>query len=234
MSGTIFQDKKYDELDWISQAVEPIESPLNEHLTKIPNEIELDFRLITRFGSDSWNGINFNSLYVIENILNWAGSNGVSTAPLTSCFDIEIIGAPILDFSAKEVVGGKILLKRVKESIDQDALKEILRSSFYSALDIRVRDEEIGRFNEMADLIGCNEAVRSRSPHKKRSLLMRHLLETLVHDTWRIRSHTLAVKVALWISSYINNGDLAALSNFCKFKVMTHNGNAIYSVKETV
>ena len=41
----VFDDKKFEELDWISQATEPIDSELNEVLGAVPEEVVLDFNM---------------------------------------------------------------------------------------------------------------------------------------------------------------------------------------------
>ena len=52
------------------------------------------------------------------------------------------------------------------------------------------------------------------------------------NNEWRIRDTSLANKMCTWIKLYAEDGNLAAFNNFCKLKVMTHNGGPIYSIEE--
>jgi hypothetical protein len=42
----VFDDKRYEELDWLSKAVEPIESYLATVLSELPDEVDLDFNAL--------------------------------------------------------------------------------------------------------------------------------------------------------------------------------------------
>ncbi len=51
-------------------------------------------------------------------------------------------------------------------------------------------------------------------------------------NEWKIKDTELANKVGFWIKDYIVDGNLAAYSNFCRLKVMTHKDQPIYSMEE--
>ena len=45
----VFDDKKFEELDWISQATEPMDSQLNDVLAALPDQVEITFDLFCKF-----------------------------------------------------------------------------------------------------------------------------------------------------------------------------------------
>jgi hypothetical protein len=91
----------------------------------------------------------------------------------------------------------------------------------------------VSRANEILELLGNSDAgLRSRSPRKKKESLYYRLKNLFETNEWNIKDTELANKIGVWIVSYILNGDLSALSNFCRLKVMTHKGQPIYSMEE--
>ena len=51
-------------------------------------------------------------------------------------------------------------------------------------------------------------------------------------NEWNIRDIGLSNRIAKWIKLYLCDGNLAAYTNFCKLKVMTHDDDPIYSIDE--
>ena len=89
------------------------------------------------------------------------------------------------------------------------------------------------RANDIMELLGgCEEGLRSRSDRRKKSVIHKRVGEIFKDNLWNIRDTELATKVGSWIRCYIENGNLAAYSNFCRLKVMTHKGQPIYSMEE--
>jgi hypothetical protein len=87
--------------------------------------------------------------------------------------------------------------------------------------------------NEILELIGgCEAHLKNRSSRKKMFAIFQRMRSIFQNNEWRIRDTELANKACTWIHSYITDGNLAAFTNFCKLKVMTHNNMPIYSVEE--
>ena len=51
---SIFEDKTYNEMDWVSQAVEPIVSSLNDRLATFPNEFTFAFSDLVRLATSGY------------------------------------------------------------------------------------------------------------------------------------------------------------------------------------
>lgn len=233
----VFDDKKFESLDWISQATEPIDSQLNNVLTDLPDELLIDFNIYKSFAESSYDvGISISRIvgYLISyktqhNILPWAQREA-----LIGCFKLEFSSDVInIDFE-KRTLSGEIKLIKIKNTIDEDVLKAILgQEGIESAACMNISHEGLSRANEVMELLGlCQDGLRSRSERNKRIVIRNRLKEIFKTNEWNIRDTELANKVGSWIRDYIENGNLASFSNFCKLKVMTHKGQPIYSMEE--
>jgi hypothetical protein len=234
----VFDDKKFDELDWLSQATEPIESKLNEILSLLPEEIVVDYNLISRSMSGTYWG-NFISVRRLISACSALYSTFGYTSykeeeMLSTCFTLEMEQGCIINFE-KGTLTGNILIKKIKHTFED---KDLLTIFGVQGLE-QVRNmsiispEQIARANEIMDLLGkCEDGLRSKSPRTKRTHITARMRGIMSENEWKIKNVELANKVGLWIENYVSDGNLAAFSNFCRLKVMTHKGIAIYSMEE--
>lgn len=242
---SVFADKKFENLDWISVATEPIESNLNQILSLMPDDISIDYKRYMAMVGSSWNieldlrqivhNIMYNSvtseLDEIINTLSWEQKQAV-----VDCFSMEIVGEPIIDFLKEEIYGGEIIVQKNKSTMDEQILKGMLGKQGIEAVQyMGIPANGITRANEIMELLGgCEEGLKGRSTDRKRRFLARRLTQIFKNNEWNIKDTGLADKVGQWICAYVKHGDLSALSNFCRLKVMTHKGNPIYSMEEVV
>lgn len=241
---SVFVDKRYEELDWISQATEPVESPLNDLLSELPDEFLIsDADTYLKAVGESW-GMNINRSRVVSYMINKFAPrrlNDLSWAERESLFanfELELIGEPLLNFETGKMDGGEIRLFKTSFSIDQDKLKAIMgEKGLRMVRDAHNSTESlyVSRCNEILQLIGTKDALsglRTRSKKSKRIVLYRCLEKLLKDNEWNIKSADLANKIGAWMSDYIAHGNLASMSNLCRLKVMTHRGLPIYSMEE--
>lgn len=234
----VFDDKRYEELDWISQATEPIESHLNEYMELLPDSIEINMDNFVALMGHSYD-LNlskssalrqyFASIQVQKNCtaLSWSEREA-----LLNNFEFQIEGNPIFNYEDNTVTGGKVLLVKINSSLEEDHLKKLHGAagldSLYSFYAI-----DVARANEILELLGnSEEGLRSRSPRLKKNFLIKRIQQIIKNNEWNIKSADLADKICFWVKDYVSNGDLSALSNFCRLKVMTHKGLPIYSMEE--
>lgn len=232
----VFDDKKFEELDWISQATEPIDSKLNEALGLFPESIELDFNLFMEMLGEYISYTNelttskaadyLLKKYDIE--LHYSERN-----ILSDLIKFEIDEGTFIDFERKAIVGGLRLIKTASTT-DEKLLEKILgREGIEACGSMHMEDGALSRANEILELLGkCEKGLRTRSSYKKRDAIRRRLVEIFKTNEWKIKDTELANKVGFWIRNYVSNGNLAALSNFCRLKVMTHKDQPIYSMEE--
>jgi hypothetical protein len=233
----VFDDKKFEELDWISQAMEPIDSRLNEVLGKVPEEIIIDFKLYKNILHDSHN-IDLTLDRVISYVTKQYVNEHISWRQLDTlkqCFKLEITSEDVLlDFEKQEIVGGEIKFVKLMSTMDEKVLEGLLGSEGIEAVShTNFSGSGLSRANEIMELLGkCEHGLKTRSERKKKLVITKRLRALFKDNEWKIKDTELANKVGTWISSYISEGSLAALSNFCRLKVMTHKEQPIYSMEE--
>jgi hypothetical protein len=232
----VFSDNKFEQLDWMTQITETIESELNTLLAKLPDRLELDVARI-RANADS----HHFSLRVFD-VVNTMLSNFPERRKLAwqeenllcGCFKFEASPDLELDLEAGTLSGSLALVKIVPTFTDEELQPLMGLRGIQKLSDLtRDKDRPIERVNEMLDILGsCEEAQKNKSYQKKIGRLINRLGEIFTTNEWRIRDTALANRVGVWIAEYINAGNLAALTNLCKLKVMTHSNMPIYSIEE--
>lgn len=237
----IFGDKRYENLDWITKATEPYVYDLNEVLASLPDSYELSIAdaamIISKVGE--W-GLRYVKTNVIlpELISKWYTTplSQEKTINLMECYAFEVDGKPVLDFNKKTITGGKLLLKKTKESFNEDEIKHQIGREGNILLKSLHRDNaSLERTHEILDLIGGESAekgLKKRSVTGKLMYLREAYSKIMYQNKWNIRNVSLSLDVAKWICSYIEDGNLGAMTNFCRFKAMTHRGYPIYSIEE--
>lgn len=239
---SVFADKKFEELDWISQATEPIDSKLNVILSKIPDEIELTFDFVVKTMTSSMY-TEVNPISIIRQALYNSASEQISMSwdderTLKECFEFQYPENAIIDFERKFITPG-IKMVKLSSTLDEKVLEAILGregivavGTLYDIPSLNL-SASLSRANEIIELLGkCDDGLRTKSFKKKRGVIVRRLKELFKTNEWKIKDTELANKVGFWIKSYILEGDLAAFSNFCRLKVMTHKELPIYSMEE--
>lgn len=232
----VFADKKFEELDWVSQATEPIESRLNEILASTPDELILDFKTYVDICSESW-GLDISLDRIIGHLIAQSPHKNLSyqqKSSLTHCFNFVSEGTPILDFEKQEIYGGSLKVIKTVFTMDEKVLEGLLgKEGIESVSMLYMGDACLTRCNEIMEILGnCDEGLRTRSGRNKRHALVLRLKKLFKDNEWKIKDTELANKVGTWIRLYIVDGNLAAYSNFCRLKVMTHKEQPIYSMEE--
>lgn len=233
----VFDDKKFENLDWISQATEPIDSQLNEILSLIPDEIIIDFDMYTKIIGDSYSMDLDLSRMLSYSISEFYGKSleWEQRSALQPCFEIQMDNEVLLDFE-KRVITGMIKFVKIQSTMDEKVLEGMLGKEGIMAIgSMFFSGSGLSRANEVMEILGkCQGGLRTRSERRKRAMIKTRLVELFKNNEWKIKDTELANKVGYWIKDYIVNGNLAAFSNFCRLKVMTHKDQPIYSMEEIV
>lgn len=238
---SVFQDKKFEQLDWISQATEPIDSQLNEILAQMPESIDIDFDFYNRVRNSSWFDINVASVLLTKiSELNLPSQSMIHAqiTVLERYFEFQVSGTSlIIDFEEHKIVGGTIKLVKLANTMEEKDLKHILGQEGQDLVRYMSigTPHQINCLNEVMEILGkCDEGLKTRSIYKKRRFLDNRLKQLFKDNEWNIRDTELANKVGIWIKHYVQDGEIAAFANLCKLKVMTHKGQPIYSIEEVV
>jgi hypothetical protein len=230
----VFDDKKYDELDWISKAVEPLESHITAIFGSMPDEYVFTFEDMNNLVDTAGHNVYASEMveFVCKKmglIFTYEEKNFIS-----GFFKSEVAPGTVIDY-AKGTLSGSIALRKTCEVIEDAKLIQsfgIKGREAISALNTLDGKEASDRLKEIAELIACKEKLSGRMASKVREVGSRYT-EIVQNNEWNIRSSILADKVGLWIHKYVKHGDLSALCNLTKLKVMTHKKLPIYSVEET-
>jgi hypothetical protein len=237
---SVFADKKYEAMDDLSKLCEPILDPLNDILNLLPDKYDIPTKYILNnalMGHEPHN-INideiFNSMCDKYNIkLNrWEEKDKIR-----KCFDLDVEidenTGGVLNLEEKTLTGVKISIVKIKLVFEEKEVEaEIGAGAIQHLRDVHWRDVESVRMNEILELMGLTDIRRMRSVRQKLSGLREEMRAIMKDNKWHIKDIALSNKIGLWIKLYLEDGNLAALTNFCKIKVMTHEDKPIYSIEE--
>jgi hypothetical protein len=238
----LFADEKFEKLDWISQALTPWTFSINDVLSNIPDRIELSNEVITSAidrRKDSVPRLNNDTIYkeIMKYLPDSFKSEHAKLFTLRvddkNIFKFEITGQPVYILRTNTIEGGTIAIVKTRSMLsDQDCkntTKDIIaRNQWYN---YHNNDASLQRLNEVIDILGIKKSTR-RSFYYKLTNVTNYLLEVVEQDIWQIRSVDLWVKILGWINDYVFEGYLPGLINITKLKIMTHNKQPIYSIKE--
>jgi hypothetical protein len=229
----VFDDKRYEALDWVSKAVEPVECGLAKILEEFPEHIEFNYDMLAKH---MMNHNNVWRLYAREAIRQFISTtlHSRELALLENCIEFQGSSALQLDFEAGTMTGTLALVKTRSAFTEEELQSMIGKQGIEECYQLSYGDYDIARLNEIADLLGATDALSSRSYRKKVSSVTGRLTEIMQKNEWNIRNVELSDKVGRWIYRYVIYGDLSALTNICKLKVMTHKNLPIYSMAEEV
>lgn len=227
----IFADKEYQDMDWLGKVVEPYIFPLNEVLSQFPSRYDLSFDDILPFFNDYY---QFDKADIVRLI---AQKNNISISAndlntLKTFMTINLSHDVVINLSNK-TIQGEFAFICSKSSLEDEEIKEVVANSVSHILN-NLNGSESHRLNDVMDILGVVTSRPIRSGWRKRNEIIHKYRDIILEDKWRLRSAPLAEKVAQWIVEYADTGNLAALSNVTRLKCMTHSGNPIYSMEETI
>lgn len=236
----VFDDDKFGKLDWMTQMTETIESHLNTMLAKLPERYEFNYNEVASMASG--HSFRLTADGAMRDLCRTLPSaeylrpSWEEERLLGSCFKLETSGDLEVDLVNKTMKGSIALIKHVA-TLDDDQLLKVMGDRGLSAIKRPPEgDDAKTRMNEVLDVLGgderIKEVIKAKSSRNKFSAIRNRLSNILKTNEWRIRDMELADKIGNWINLYIQRGDLAAFTNLCKIKVMTHNNMPIYSMEE--
>jgi hypothetical protein len=234
--SNLFTDKEYEDMEWLSKAIEPYVFYVNELLAKLPDQYDLTIDDLLNQSGDYYNSVS--KIATIETILKDLGINkntldSSNRDGLLSCFTLEVDPDTTINLIEK-TINGTVRLVKTKVAIDDEEIRDIFSHKFQSILWDNTRNETIGRLNELMDLLGVHSARKSRSTNKKLTAICEFMGQILKDDVWKIRNEQLVINLAKWMADFLSTGNLASLANITRLKCMTYNQHPLYSMQETV
>lgn len=229
----LFEDKEYDKLDWLNKAVEPFIFPPNDVLAAMPEVVTFDFATIWSLCNEG-RQLNLS----MDRLVDYAASlekidMGHACLLVKEHYKLEVDPDTVINLEEKSMTGGVRIIKTKNQLNDED-IASLLSIKLYEKLRyINYENQYLQRLNEVLDLIGAKETRGSRSARNKLGEIADTMKKVVLEDKWRVRNYDLMLSTGDWLKKYIEDGNLAAMSNFTRLKCMTHKGIPIYSMEET-
>lgn len=242
---SMFQDKVYDDMDDISKLVEPIECEVNVVLSHIPDEVEVTPQRLQDLYNSQW-GASLSTSGLVDSLLkeldikttvnmySHAGFffkfevRSLDNEELTEVEDIRV------NFETG-VMSHRIFLIKHTIGYDDQTLENMAKSNLTRAIRSHLtssRDVNKSRLNELAELFGAKDVKSSRAYREKVHKFCKHIDSLVDNKKLDIRDLSLCEKFSKWITLYVKDGNLAALNNITRIKIMMHENRPIYSIQE--
>ena len=225
-----FDDDVYENLDWLSQATTPLVFSGNKILSELPKSVDVSKQAILS-SLDRWRRLEIDPF--IKTMIGGADTLDRWVYDLIRESYIFKGEGDMIVNPAKDIFPS-IQVVKIKQSFSE---KEIIACVKDKLAYIAV-GEDIGRINEILDLIdykpenGATNIRTSRSIKKKKIGICQTMNKIYANNQWQIRDADLMVSFIDWLEQYMLHGNLAALTNIIKLKIMTHKKQPIYSIKE--
>lgn len=235
----IFGDKQYENMDWVIKAIEPITFSMSDLIPTLPdkyvvNTVDQVERLLKRLSySTSVNVTMVFNMMLEDHAINLTDFQRKHAEDF---YKLYIDGEATVNMEDR-TMKGSMVLEKIKNAYTEDDLKQAMEEIPYDEIRgwFRHEDEETvaqARLQEILDLCGDREGMQKRSLAKKHESLKVFYKKILKENKWNIRSVDMAIKIARWIRLYVEKGDMAAMTNFCRVKAMTHRGYPIYELED--
>ena len=241
----LFKDKTFEEMDEISQMIEPFESQINVELSQFPDEFILDAEFFTCLIDHNRNRLNYSITEDLRKIVErkastlglklLANTARTNSNFMTEFFDFEVEENCKYNAKTNELIGEIKVIKKKIAYEDKDIethMKDHLRSAFNDFY--RPGEVNKPRVNEILDLFNVKGGLSEKKALSKVRMLSKHYQALIDDRSLNIRDVELFKRFVLWNIKYIKNGSLPALSNITKVKIMMRKGLPIYSIKEDV
>ena len=234
----MFKDKVYEEMDDISKMIEPYQYSVNEELAKFPDEIEVDANMLS---GSMWGIISVRD--VLRAKAKDLGLKELSYKAYNIALDffefkiVNELGEELEEtkFNFREnVILDKIVMYKKKIAYEDSDIEKMVKEALCLELDAfgGYHYFSASRLNEVADLFNAHEAIKQRSIRKKLYKLRIHFNNLFESKKLDIRDVGLSTRLGKWIMVYVKDGNLAALNNITRLKIMTHQNKPIYSMEE--
>lgn len=222
---SIFKDEAYENLDWMSQAVEPLVCHLNDYLAELPDEKELSVQDIMKFHNSFSVSSCVNAVIMLERYDISYDERDI----LIKCFDVKAPATMTLDYETNSLDGQVFVVKEVSQIPEE----KIFRAMEDMVWDV-VKSEGRKPITYLVNLL-LPESKQDIIDAKRRGTLSRvfrrAIISALKENKWPVKNYSLWRSILKTIDSYIayeNDEDLAKLA---LFSVMLKSKTAIYSIK---
>jgi ribosomal protein S13 len=228
---SFLKDKEWENMDWLNKAVEPIVFSVNNEIPKLPSRIDIPASVFRTAVRRNENYLHVDNLIIDEcHKLNMPKYtiDILYKIGFGKLYNVQSEPEVFYDVGTQTLRGDIYLVKQI-ETLDEEAIQSLLISFTYG-----ISGMSADTANEIMDIIGCEEARKTKSATKKVRAIRNYMQNVFRENKWNIRNIDLCIKLVMWINAYLDNGNRAALANISKLKCMVYNGHPIYSMEEIV
>jgi len=241
---SLLQDKHFEDLDFISQAVEPFYHPALDIFKTLPNEIHITTEELKGIVSDRYGETKTLDDYRLEQKIKETIESLPNVAEFHSIcskfYDVKInnINYDVYD----DVLTGSVtLVKKADCPLTQEMIAGEIRNLLSNSM--RSYDRAMFSKKDLLDLSHLFLGTEVTSKIMSDKLNLKQTWYTVTNEIqkvlmskdskYRIRGHDAADKLSRNIADFVErrNSD-RAMANLTLFKMVMDKGNAIYSLQE--
>lgn len=243
-------DSKFESMDELSKMIEPWDCVEYEMVMSLPDELDISEYIISNINNSKHMEPDF-SIYnsevidIMARLLITTYSKHTITPKFRSSLE-EIITLNLSSLdneegSREEVIimpedinNIKFTIKINKELFD---IKKYASKLFYDQINISRNSSSRPKKKFVNDIckmfnIELSDSVKASDGRNMFYYVKQEFERRLRSDEIRVKSTQLISDLGRWLKMYAVDGNLAASMNLCQFKLMTHNGDAIYSIAQ--
>ena len=224
------EDKEYEEMDWLTQSVEPHLFSLNDTLRTLPDKHVFTYQeMVKLINKDIDTAIHM----VAPNMIDYQ-----SVREVTKFFKFEIEENTIINTAEAKILSGSVTLIKTQDQFSEEEMAEHVCNKVYQIRynrNCELANMPMSDVHDLLDIFECPKEAYKTTSRKKKVQAVQHAIRTILReDKWRIRNMDLAKKIIDWTAQYVENGNLGAFANLAKLKCMTLKKEPIYSIGEIV
>ena len=220
--GNFFKDEKFQDMDFLTQAVRPfIWEPYDSYI-QLPEEIDLPYEMFKSKTS------SLRLTEILASVSKEFFGKREALFQVGEWFDVKVEDGTYIDLNERKIVG-KVTLIKTKDPSEEEVIQQLVSAVNWLNHPKPKVNGLASRSKEILELLG-------QPPEGRNAFytLQKTVKKTLLENKLKIFNGDLMTKMSKWIYDYALDGDIQALANFSKLKVMTHKGEPIYSMKEIV
>jgi len=236
----MFNDVVFNGLDDISKMLEPFTYSINDIVAGMPDEISIDFfdihKLIALNPTSSvGSGIYIEKLISIG--LSKQGNIKLDNlSDVQSFYSLKVDDNLILNLELGELSGCITIFKKSNGYSDKE-MKQMVDKNILDGVKTGMSSpsqSDKKSANELAELFDIKNVNNERSTKGKRNLLIKDFENIINDNKICIKDVDFSKRVGKWIRLFLSNGNLGAIKNLCKLKIVSHKKHAIYSIEGEV
>lgn len=237
---SVFLDKKFESMDWVSQATELYDINLNIVLIEAPIEIDVTFDDV-HLGHQQDN-LSIDLKSVINRIINRYDNNlsWDDTYYLRTCYTADVHPNTEISYVDKTISPPIKLIKTVFQA-DEIYAKSVVTKAYLNMIHAwkdcnpHSNSPRMEYLKELANLFLSKESLASnflksgRANNESIYFVYEHISKDYLEPSNRIRSQAAAEEFAMLVADYACSGKEETLGKIFRIKIMIDNGQAIYT-----